>query len=303
MAVSDALTVLFRGGLSSCNYACPYCPFAKRKESRAELDVDRRTLARFVAWVGARAEPTAVFFTPWGEALVRTWYREAIAELSRMPTVARVAIQTNLHAPLRFLDQARPDKIGLWCTYHPGQVSRGRFLGQCERLEDYSVDYSVGVVGLRAHIDEIEALRTNLPPSRYLWVNAYKRDPSYYSVDELERLARIDPFFALNNQRHPSRGHACRTGHSVISVDAAGDARRCHFVPEVIGNIYDPRFARALRPRRCPNETCSCHIGYVHMERLGLYDVYGDGLLERIPTLGAASQLPSAPRHLPIVRA
>lgn len=26
-----------------------------------------------------------------------------------------------------------------------------------------------------------------------------------------------------------------------------------------------------------------CHIGYVHLDRLKLYDTFGDGVLERIP--------------------
>ena len=33
----------------------------------------------------------------------------------------------------------------------------------------------------------------------------------------------------------------------------------------------------------CPNETCGCHIGYVHMNDLPLYEVFGDGVLQRIP--------------------
>ena len=40
------LSILYRGPLSSCNYACDYCPFAKRKESYAQLEVDRRALER-----------------------------------------------------------------------------------------------------------------------------------------------------------------------------------------------------------------------------------------------------------------
>src|SRR5690606_24541191 len=70
------LTILYRGTLSSCNYDCPYCPFAKHWESPAELAADRRGLARFVDWVSARTDDRlALFFTPWGEALVRQWYR------------------------------------------------------------------------------------------------------------------------------------------------------------------------------------------------------------------------------------
>jgi hypothetical protein len=30
------LTVLYRGPLSSCNYGCEYCPFAKRHETKEQ---------------------------------------------------------------------------------------------------------------------------------------------------------------------------------------------------------------------------------------------------------------------------
>jgi biotin synthase-like enzyme len=36
-----ALSVLYRGPLSSCNYDCHYCPFAKHHETSAELRRDR----------------------------------------------------------------------------------------------------------------------------------------------------------------------------------------------------------------------------------------------------------------------
>jgi hypothetical protein len=69
----------------------------------------------------------------------------------------------------------------------------------------------------------------------------------------------------------------------VISVDGDGTARRCHFIGTPIGNIYEPGFEQALLPRPCTNATCGCHIGYVHMPERGLYEVFGDGVLERIP--------------------
>ena len=58
----------------------------------------------------------------------------------------------------------------------------------------------------------------------------------------VEELTHIDPLFPINNIRHPSRGESCRAGPSVISVDGDGTVRRCHFVREPIGNIYDADF-------------------------------------------------------------
>jgi MoaA/NifB/PqqE/SkfB family radical SAM enzyme len=145
------------------------------------------------------------------------------------------------------------------------------------------VRYSVGVVGLKEHAEEIRALREELSPGVYLWVNAYKRVPGYYTEAEIRFLTSIDPLFPINNQRHPSEGRSCRAGESVISVDGDGTIRRCHFIRFPVGNLYEPGWEAALRPRPCTNATCGCHIGYVHMPHLGLDRVFGDGILERIP--------------------
>ena len=59
--------------------------------------------------------------------------------------------------------------------------------------------------------------------------------------------------------------------------------RRCHFIREPLGSFYDESFFDKLSETPCPNETCGCHIGYVHMDELQLYPVYGEGVLERVP--------------------
>ncbi len=278
------VSILYRGNLSSCNYDCAYCPFAKHWESPEELQSCQAGLARFTDWFRQRhRDQIGVFFTPWGEALVRSWYRRAITQLSHLHNVHKVAVQTNLSCPLDWLEETHVGKLGLWCTYHPGQTTLDAFLGQCSKLDRANVAYSVGCVGLREHLPAIETLRSELPPHVYVWVNAFKSQPNYY--DDLLRnaLMAVDPLFPINNMRHASRGHACRTGYRTFSVDGRGDIRRCHFVDEIIGNIYESDFEKSLFPRVCPNETCGCHIGYVHLERLQLDSVFGDGLLERIP--------------------
>jgi hypothetical protein len=296
--VALSLSILYRGPLSSCNYDCGYCPFAKRRESAAELARDRAALGRFVDWVAARSadDRLGVLFTPWGEALTRRWYREALTRLSHLPQVARVAAQTNLSCGLDWVSGFDRTRLALWATFHPGQVARPRFVAKCFRLHRLGVRFSVGVVGLREHFAEIAALRGELPEDVYLWVNAYKDRPDYYQAEEVEWLTTVDPLFPVNNRRHPSLGHPCRAGSSVISVDGDGTVRRCHFIREPLGNLYDAAFEDLLRERLCTNATCGCHIGYVHLDDLGLYPVFGDGVLERIPAgpiwRGAARRVP-----------
>ncbi|HZO73447.1 MAG TPA: STM4011 family radical SAM protein [Ktedonobacteraceae bacterium] len=278
------LSILYRGPLSSCNYGCVYCPFAKHTETRQEHERDRQALERFVGWVASRREDRiGILFTPWGEALVRKRYQDAFVQLSQMPNVVKVAIQTNLSCRLDWLERCDKSKVALWSTFHPSQTTRERFLVRCQELDRRGVRYSVGVVGLKEHSDEIDALRRELPGYVYLWINAYKRQSDYYTVEDIQRFTDVDPLFPINNQYHPSQGRACRTGQSVISVDGDGVMRRCHFIKTPIGNIYEPGFEAALYARTCTNATCGCHIGYVHMDDLKLYPVFGDGVLERIP--------------------
>jgi len=278
------LTILYRGPLSSCNYDCWYCPFAKRQETQAELARDRAALERFVAWVENHPDiELRILFTPWGEALVRRWYQDALARLTALPHVARVAIQTNLSCSLEWIHGCDKQGLALWTTFHPGEVDCPRFLAKCRELDRIGVRYSVGVVGLKENADAIEALRRELAPRVYLWINAYKDKPDYYNEDEVHRFTQIDPLFPINNVRHPSLGKSCRAGETVISVDGDGIMRRWHFIKEPIGCLYDIDFASALMPRACTNATCGCYIGYVHLKELGLDRIFGDGILERIP--------------------
>ncbi|MEU3712642.1 STM4011 family radical SAM protein [Streptomyces catenulae] len=278
------LTLLYRGPLASCDYACPYCPFAKRRDSREQLRADRAALERFTGWAAAQ-RPTgdrlSVLFTPWGEGLVRSWYRRALTELSRLPHVRRVAIQTNLSCRTDWLAAADLDTLALWCTFHPGQTPYDRFLGKTRELAALGVRFSVGVVGLPEHHALAARLRRELPAEVYLWINA--AEGQTYTDAEAAAWTALDPLFPYSRHPHRSAGLPCRTGESVLSVDGDGTVRRCHFVPTELGNLYDGTFRPALRPRPCPLTSCDCHIGYVHLETLPLYDVFAGGVLERIP--------------------
>ena len=284
MSLSETgLTILWRGSLASCNYGCTYCPFAKTKDDRRALAADQAALERFTEWVVSRAHPVSVLFTPWGEVLIRRYYRTAMVRLSHSANVGTVAIQTNLSCALGWVADADLETMAFWTTYHPGETERASFVEKINELHAAGARYSVGVVGLIAHLDEIERLREDLPDEAYLWVNAYKREPNYYSQRQLERLVAVDPFFELNNRSYASLGRLCRGGESVISVSADGTVRRCHFLDGPLGNIYQDDFERLLRPRPCSARTCRCHIGYCHLVDLDLPGLFGAGFLERRP--------------------
>ena len=280
------LTLLYRGPLASCDYDCPYCPFAKRRDRPETLRADRAALERFTDWVAGqeREHPgtrISVLFTPWGEGLVRSWYRAAMVRLSRLPHVERVAIQTNLSGRVEWLAGCDLDSAALWTTYHPGQVTHERFIAKARRLVELGVRFSVGVVGEPDHLDAARRMRAELPEEVYLWVNA--AEGRTYTDAEAAAWQGLDPHFHYSRHPHASRGLPCRTGDSVLSVDGDGNVRRCHFVDTPLGNLYDGSFLERVGPRPCPLGSCDCHIGYVHLESLDLYDVFRGGVVERVP--------------------
>ncbi|MEZ6089603.1 MAG: STM4011 family radical SAM protein [Pirellulaceae bacterium] len=275
--------VLYRGSLSSCNYACGYCPFGKTSNTREELDRDREQLERFVDWAAGCDRPLGIMITPWGEAIIHRYYRNAMIRLSRMVQVQRIVIQTNLSGHLDDLENARCDRMAIWATYHPGETNLTRFLERCATLQRLGIRFSVGVVGLREHFPAIAELRQLLAKEVYVWINVPKSSGIQYSDDDIRFLSSVDPYFRWNTRHWPTFGKLCRTGQTSFAVDGGGDVRRCHFVDEVIGNIYQDDIWARLMPRTCPNTTCGCHIGYVHRPSLGLDQLYGSNILERIP--------------------
>jgi MoaA/NifB/PqqE/SkfB family radical SAM enzyme len=282
------LSVLYRGPLSSCNYSCGYCPFAKRAETEAQLLRDGQALVRFTEWLdGERAHRFKVLFTPWGEALVRRWYREAVTRLTHLAHVETVAVQTNLSCGTDWARACRCDRLALWATFHPTEANAAVFVKKVLRLCALGVRVSVGMVGVPDSLEAIAAMRRVLPADVYLWINAQQPRRRPYTEEEAAFLTSIDPQFGLTARRFASRGKFCRTGEVTFTVDGAGDMRRCHFVDEVIGNIRDSKWAEALRPRQCPNRFCDCFLGKAQLGAESLASFFGEAVLERLPTFKA----------------
>lgn len=278
------LTVLYRGSLSACNYNCAYCPFAKTSATATQIESDKRDLNRFIGWIKSHSTHMfQVFFTPRGETLFYPHYQEAIVELSKLPNVKKVVIQTNLSCRLNWIIKSDLDQIALWCTFHPDQTSISRFHEQCSYLIDIGVRFSVGAVAIHENMDIFRKFRKRLPEQIYFWLNAYKRYPNYYNEDSYAFYRKIDPMFMLNTMYYESKGRFCQCGESVISVYGNGDVKRCHFTGEILGNLFTTNINNLLGARACTNPTCHCHIGYVHLNYLGLYELFKDGELERIP--------------------
>ncbi len=279
------LDITYRGPLENCNYDCGYCPFAKKVDSSATRARDKASLERFYHWLNNRQgkDRFRVLFTPWGEALTRSWYRETLHKLSFVEHVEKVVIQTNLSTATEWLKQVNKEKLALWVTFHPGEVTLERFINKTQQLDKLGIRYSVGIVGTKENMPYAKQLREQLNSSTYLWVNAYKDQPDYYQPQDYHFFKQIDPYFELNLTNYPSRNHSCRAGVRAISMDGEGNIQPCHFVKQPLGNVYQQDLHQLLQSQYfCPNSHCDCYIGYIHLERLNMERVYGSEILERI---------------------
>jgi MoaA/NifB/PqqE/SkfB family radical SAM enzyme len=284
-----SLLVLFRTRLEWCNYTCGYCPWnaTVRRVAADEFRADEQRLGRVLDRVAELPQPVEFFITPKAEYLVLPYWRRAVGRLLACPQVRRVTVQTNLSFDLpAFLDAVDATRLALWTTYHPTEVPAAELDGLCrkwELLRRRGVPFSVGVVGTRANLPHARRLRQRLPRDVYLWVNAYQREPNYYTAEELAEARAIDPFFDLNNQHFPSLGRPCNAGHRAVYLDDEGDLRRCFFVGAVIGNIFAGGWQTLDAPEPCPRTTCHCYVGHMHIVELGFRALYGDNLAARIP--------------------
>jgi MoaA/NifB/PqqE/SkfB family radical SAM enzyme len=275
--------IIYRSRLSTCNYRCGYCPLPKKPVTAGELRQDAAGLGNFVDWAAGCGHRLEILFAPNGEALIHNHYWHAVSQLSKAENVALVAVQTNLSAPMNFAVGINPERIAFWTTFHPGNAGLPSFLSQLSVLRELRIRHSVGMVGVKRHFPAIRRLRDCLPPETYLWINAYKSRPDYYSAADVDFLTGIDPHFPLNLHNHPSRGISCEAGESTFVVDDQGTVSQCLFTRITLGNIRDPAFPAFLHNRPCPIKQCKCHLGHICIPELNTAAIYGPASLSRIP--------------------
>lgn len=266
---TQGLQVYYRGYLKSCNYACSYCPFSKKKMSERQLMKDREALFRFIDRIGkleeTKGERFAVQIVPYGEALIHDFYWEAMAKLSCLSCCDAVGCQTNLSFPVEKMiskfseNQGNVEKLRLWCTYHPAMTGKEDFLKQSQSLRDRGVKHCIGAVGNPENIQDIKALRRELPPEIYFWINRMDGLKRQYTSQEKKALEEIDPFFH-SELSYPAA--ACENCKNSWFVQADGRVTPCNLSKSSLGNLYDNEFGSSCKTPGSMSGACKCFLAY-----------------------------------------
>ncbi len=289
----------YRGVLTSCNYTCGYCPFAKHAPSPAEVLRDQHALVAFTDAVARLPldERLLILLTPYGEGLIHPHYAVAMARLSNLPQVEAVSVQTNLSIEAETLLErlktagAQFHKIKLWATYHPTMTDVITFSQKVNALSKH-VDLCAGMVAAPTPeaLCEARALRDKLHPSVYLWLNALAKHKRRYTSAQIEALCAIDPFFDYEfNKLRPSP--ECRAGKTAFFIEADGEIKPCHMVKKNLGHFLKDGLDALVATPTCRRPICDCYLAYNNVPDPRLEQFFGRTLPFRLPEKRAVKAL------------
>lgn len=275
-------TIYFRGFTDFCNYACSYCPFAKKTSSH-QLKKDEKQLQKLYTWLKSEAEKTTerfqIMITPYGEGLIHSLYQEYINLLALLPNVDKVGIQTNLSLNEEHLLQNIPKDIAhkwyLWATFHSEFAKIEPFAKKVNLLKEH-VNISCGIVANTKNLVEIQSLRSLLKPDIYLWVNAMDSLRNSFSKALIDEIAKIDPLFAyefysIRKHNDPEQFKHC-SSYENLYIDKERYSHQCFFKRKK--NIGE----------HCHDHgKCNCYLGYSNFKNNPLSFFFEENSPFRIP--------------------
>lgn len=285
---SSLKNIYYRGILSSCNYSCSYCPFAKRKSNQAELKKDFQQLNRFYREIENTTfdKPVGIFFTPYGEALIHNYYIEMMAKLSKLKSIKYVSCQTNFSFDIdKFLGLIKENdgdlsKIKLWATYHSEMIDPEIFSNKAKIISEH-IDISVGMVAIPGKSDEVVEFREVLSQNIYLWINGKAREKSRYTKKEIDKLINVDPLFGSELFRHKVEKNCCTSGVESIFIEANGDIYPCNINKNKLGNFYESKIS--WKEVSCKRRICDCFLAYSNRKDILHVNYFSDYKYIRLP--------------------
>jgi len=286
--IEKVKNIYYRGLLSSCNYSCSYCCFARKKPGKTELIKDEESLKKFCDFIDNTEfkNKVSIFFTPYGEGLIHDYYVEAVGRLAANPKCKYISCQTNLSFDaFKFLEKLKAlkadlSKVKLWASFHPEMVSVDEFVYKVKQLKT-CIDLCAGIVAIPGDLGYVFELRRKLPKDVYLWINAKEREETRYTKSEVISLMEVDPLFCNELQRHRVRDSCCSAGVSSVFIRANGDVFPCHLNKNRLLNIYKEQ--NPVESFKCDRKFCDCYLSYSNRIDLDVGKYFGEYTYIRLP--------------------
>jgi MoaA/NifB/PqqE/SkfB family radical SAM enzyme len=273
--MSRPLRIWYVSALQRCNFRCSYCVTGQARVNSKEewaqpMDLNRHV--KVLEWIAALPYRVTIRIASIGEPFVSGPYLDSLAKLSHSGNIEFLELLTNgSFAPInfqRFVEAAAPERIRMWMTFHPGQVSRERFLRGALLAREKGVEAVVHALLFPDNVEEIRALKTDCEAEGLrlhigYGLNFNNAFPDRGLVPILEEPG-VDPaalawntgFSAeLYRQAENPSGALCAAGHDYVYIDPCGSVHRCRTYSLIageapLGNIFDPSFKLKVREQR-----------------------------------------------------
>jgi len=244
---------------------------------------DRLALERFCQHAPNLGQDLSVMFVPSGEALIHSYYWDAMANLCNNKNIRMVGCQTNLSFSVQKFALKIADcykKIRLWCSFHPSQVRIDDFVAQCNELQRRGILFCVGAVGDPNNLSSLTDLRKQLPDDIYFWINSSKKRCAEYTPKEINAFISIDPLFSLEITYIQSDSMMCNAGRTSLFVKADGDVYACNLSRVRLGNIYSNN--KLNLSNLCISKECGCYLAYANRTDISALSVFGEDVAFRV---------------------
>ncbi len=286
-------TIYYRGHIDFCNYACSYCPFAKKIKSKAQIELEKKSLDGLYRYLQTQTELVQLMFVPYGEILYHKFFQRELARLSKLKTVYKIGVQSNLSLDAdKFLkilkeEEAVFQKIMLWATYHLEFESQENFAKKVNKLGE-KLCISAGIVADTENFESIYRLRNELDSSIYLWVNAMDKKKKRFTREMIKQIQVIDPMFCYEFEFE--RKEEFKDNRCISTNNRYLDMRVFRFGNE-FGKLIETEtskqcfFKRKQRiDRNCSDhKKCDCYLGYCNFENTCVSRFFGENIAFRIP--------------------
>lgn len=256
--------IYYRGIIDYCNYKCPYCPFSKNDLSENKLEKDIYYLDKFKDELKNTKKDKDIFILPYGEAMIFEHYMDFIIEIMAYENIKSIMIQTNLSFNIdKLIERIKASKVDrsklvFWSSFHPSQVTIGRFLENINKLDGENINYTIGSVADYKNKDLIVRIRNEIPKDRYYWLNDLDGKLYDYKKEEVNFFMSIDPYFILENNKPKSDMDLCTAGQDSILMDYDGKLKPCNRSRTLCANLYK----KEAYNLKCRSLKCSCFLSY-----------------------------------------
>lgn len=251
-----------------CNYNCPYCPqdhgrFAKYGTYTAHA-FDNYPLDQWIqAFKRHFSEKHLSLVITGGEPLLDVVnMRVFLKELTAMPTVECIRLDTNASwKPEKYVDLDL-SKIILMCTFHPSQVSTEAFFDHIERLKE--VGFNIGMVNFvmdHSNIKLYKDIKVRMNKAEIpLHPNPLWDAQGMYSEEDLqilrEELPEVD--FLHRTRKNSTFAKKCLFPALAYQMTFDGNIHiGCH--GNFSGSFFDEKLPELFAgPVPCPAKSCIC---------------------------------------------